>query len=226
MGAGSNRAQADHDGRRDRNPPATHRIPHQRADSWYVACAWDVALVLMFCLPGVTTQHLSPSLSDDTSRIRWKWRTTLMLKLLSAKMTLVDTCTSWRRYVFTHDAIAGRSRSITHGTCAYASGLRHHHPTVDPRFRAHRAVPARTRLLLWRGGCSVGVGTMGEHSPDVARTQMALLTDRPRTASVSAVGEARLLSLNRTTLRRILGPFSDILKRDKGLYNAFMAQKL
>lgn len=56
--------------------------------------------------------------------------------------------------------------------------------------------------------------------------EMALLTDRPRTASVSAVGEARLLSLNRTTLRRILGPFSDILKRDKGLYNAFMAQKL
>lgn len=66
----------------------------------------------------------------------------------------------------------------------------------------------------------------GSFAPVRATVQMALLTDRPRTASAAAAGDARLLALNRTTLRRILGPFSDILKRDKGLYNAFMAQKL
>lgn len=56
--------------------------------------------------------------------------------------------------------------------------------------------------------------------------EMALLTDRPRTASVTAVTGARLLVINRTTLRRLFGPFSAVLLRDKGLYNTFMAQKI
>lgn len=58
-------------------------------------------------------------------------------------------------------------------------------------------------------------------------TQMALLTDRPRTATVAAAApETRLLALDRTVFRRLLGPFSKVLRRDKALYNAFMAQKI
>jgi len=57
--------------------------------------------------------------------------------------------------------------------------------------------------------------------------EWALLSNRPRQASVIAVTESVVtLTVSRETFRRLLGPLPDLLKRDQRAYNAFMAQKI
>lgn len=56
--------------------------------------------------------------------------------------------------------------------------------------------------------------------------EIALLTDRPRQATVTASGSTVCLSLDRRTFRRVMGPLQDVLKRNISTYNTFMAQKI
>ena len=49
--------------------------------------------------------------------------------------------------------------------------------------------------------------------------QIALLTSKKRQASVKAGSDLKLLSLDRGTFKRVLGPIEDILQRNMSTYN-------
>jgi CRP-like cAMP-binding protein len=51
--------------------------------------------------------------------------------------------------------------------------------------------------------------------------EIALLTNKPRAANVVAVGAARCLALNRKDFTQLLGPCSDILKRNMNAYKTY-----
>lgn len=66
--------------------------------------------------------------------------------------------------------------------------------------------------------CKLGAGSyFGE---------IALLTSKPRQATVSAVAPTKCLTLDRKTFKRVMGPLQEILKRNMEQYNSFMAQKI
>jgi cAMP-dependent protein kinase regulator len=51
--------------------------------------------------------------------------------------------------------------------------------------------------------------------------EIALLTAKPRQATVSAQGEARVLALDRATFTRVMGPLDDIMKRNMEAYTKY-----
>ena len=53
--------------------------------------------------------------------------------------------------------------------------------------------------------------------------EIALLTDRSRACTVTAVGgPVSVLALQRSTFTRVMGPLRDLLKRNMQAYNSFM----
>ncbi|XP_076447475.1 cAMP-dependent protein kinase regulatory subunit isoform X1 [Babylonia areolata] len=53
--------------------------------------------------------------------------------------------------------------------------------------------------------------------------EIALLLDRPRAATVVARGPLKCVKLDRARFERVLGPCSDILKRNIGQYNSYVS---
>lgn len=53
--------------------------------------------------------------------------------------------------------------------------------------------------------------------------EIALLLDRPRAATVVARGLLKCVKLDRTRFERVLGPCSDLLKRNVAQYNSFVS---
>ena len=53
--------------------------------------------------------------------------------------------------------------------------------------------------------------------------EIALLLDRPRAATVVSRGPLKCVKLDRSRFERVLGPCSDILKRNIGQYNSFVS---
>jgi len=52
--------------------------------------------------------------------------------------------------------------------------------------------------------------------------ELALISNEPRAASVNAVTDCRLLSLDRLSFKRLLGPIENILKRNSDTYIKFI----
>merc|ERR1711944_239867 len=52
--------------------------------------------------------------------------------------------------------------------------------------------------------------------------EIALMLDRPRAATVTAQGPLKCVKLDRARFERVLGPCSDILKRNIQQYNSFV----
>jgi cAMP-dependent protein kinase regulator len=52
--------------------------------------------------------------------------------------------------------------------------------------------------------------------------EIALLFDRPRAATVKAKGPLKCVKMDRGRFERVLGPISDILKRNVTQYNSFI----
>lgn len=52
--------------------------------------------------------------------------------------------------------------------------------------------------------------------------EIALLTNKPRAATVKADGPLKLAKLDRPRFERLLGPVSDILKRNVSQYNSLI----
>ena len=53
--------------------------------------------------------------------------------------------------------------------------------------------------------------------------ERALLKNEPRAANVVAKGELVVVSLERNTFKRMLGPLEDILKRNMAVYNQYVS---
>ena len=53
--------------------------------------------------------------------------------------------------------------------------------------------------------------------------EIALLLDRPRAATVVAKGQLKCVKRDRGRFERVLGPCSDILKRNISQYNSFVS---
>ena len=53
--------------------------------------------------------------------------------------------------------------------------------------------------------------------------EIALLLDRPRAATVVANGVLKCVKLDRARFERVLGPCSDILKRNISQYSSFVS---
>jgi len=56
--------------------------------------------------------------------------------------------------------------------------------------------------------------------------QIALLTTKPRQATVTADGNLKCLTVNRRTFSRVMGPLQDILMRNIEEYNRTLASTL
>lgn len=56
--------------------------------------------------------------------------------------------------------------------------------------------------------------------------EIALMTNRPRAASVVAMGKVNVLCIRRKTFMRVLGPITEILKRNIDLYTKYTAQNI
>ncbi|GFO23655.1 CAMP-dependent protein kinase type i-alpha regulatory subunit [Plakobranchus ocellatus] len=66
----------------------------------------------------------------------------------------------------------------------------------------------------------VEVGRLG---PSDYFGEIALILDRPRAATVVARGPLKCVKLDRARFERVLGPCSDILKRNISQYNSFVS---
>jgi len=56
--------------------------------------------------------------------------------------------------------------------------------------------------------------------------EIALMEDKPRQATVKADGNLTVLTLDRKTFKRVMGPLEDILKRNINHYNRMVAQNV
>ena len=54
--------------------------------------------------------------------------------------------------------------------------------------------------------------------------EIALLTSKPRQATVKASGNLRVLAIDRATFTRVMGPLDEIMKRNMEEYNKYAAQ--
>jgi cAMP-dependent protein kinase regulator len=54
--------------------------------------------------------------------------------------------------------------------------------------------------------------------------EIALLTDKPRQATVKAEGLLKVLALDRATFTRVMGPMDEIMKRNMEQYNKYTAE--
>lgn len=67
----------------------------------------------------------------------------------------------------------------------------------------------------------IGILTSGAYFGEIA-----LLTTRPRQATVTAKGTVKCLILDRKTFKRVMGPLEDILKRNIDRYNSVIANNI
>jgi len=56
--------------------------------------------------------------------------------------------------------------------------------------------------------------------------EIALLTDRPRAATVTAVGNVKLVKMDRDRFNRVMGPCEEILRRNMEIYNQYISTKI
>ncbi|EGZ29970.1 cyclic AMP-dependent protein kinase-like protein regulatory subunit [Phytophthora sojae] len=67
---------------------------------------------------------------------------------------------------------------------------------------------------------------MGQLTSGAYFGEIALLTTRPRQATVTAKGKVKCLTLDRKTFKRVMGPLEDILKRNIDKYNSVIANNI
>ncbi|CAI5722697.1 unnamed protein product [Peronospora effusa] len=67
---------------------------------------------------------------------------------------------------------------------------------------------------------------MGQLTSGAYFGEIALLTTRPRQATVTAQGKVKCLTLDRKTFKRVMGPLEDILKRNIDKYNSIIANNI
>ncbi len=56
--------------------------------------------------------------------------------------------------------------------------------------------------------------------------EIALLTSKPRQATVRAKGTLKVLAVDRATFTRVMGPLDELMKRNMDQYNKYTAQAI
>ena len=90
------------------------------------------------------------------------------------------------------------------------------------------AAHSRDAPLLWQVSCTQRPGP-DKPATEIGRCvrggyfgEIALLTNRSRACTVTAVGRVTVLALQRSTFTRVMGPLRNLLKRNMQAYNSFM----
>ena len=86
--------------------------------------------------------------------------------------------------------------------------------------------------IVKSGECSCTIKSNAEAEPvEVLRVtaggyfgEIALLTNQPRKATVTACGDVAALSLDRATFKRVMGPLTNILQRNMDNYKQVLQQ--
>jgi len=88
-------------------------------------------------------------------------------------------------------------------------------------------------MLLFKKGEVVVTQKRGGKDVEVARLysssyfgEIALLTNRPRAATVTAVGPCKCVKMDRDRFVRVMGPCEDILTRNMNVYNQYISVKI
>lgn len=91
---------------------------------------------------------------------------------------------------------------------------------------AHRCIGPRCNQGPWVGWFSPHCRPAPGQAPDFTISpagEIALLLNRPRAATVVARGPLKCVKLDRPRFERVLGPCSEILKRNIQRYNSFIS---
>jgi len=93
--------------------------------------------------------------------------------------------------------------------------------------------PGDVFYIIVEGEASVRQKDDSNEEKEIARLhsseyfgEIALLTNRPRAATVIAIGDIQCVKLDRDRFNRVLGPCEDILRRNMEAYNRYMATQI
>ena len=76
--------------------------------------------------------------------------------------------------------------------------------------------------VLYSKRYSTGYQSAYRFAVDITAGEIALLLDRPRAATVIAQGPLKCVKMDRSRFERVLGPCSDILKRNITAYKSLI----
>merc|ERR1719270_3307182 len=128
-----------------------------------------------------------------------------------AKVSILENLDKWERLTV---ADALEATSFEHGEAVVKQG--------EPGDDFYIIVDGSATVTQFRneGEDSQEVGVLG---PSDYFGEIALMLDRPRAATVTAQGPLKCVKLDRARFERVLGPCSDILKRNIQQYNSFVS---
>jgi len=128
-----------------------------------------------------------------------------------AKVSILENLDKWERLTV---ADALEATSFEHGDAVVKQG--------EPGDDFYIIVDGSATVTQYRaeGEESQEVGLLG---PSDYFGEIALMLDRPRAATVTAQGPLKCVKLDRARFERVLGPCSDILKRNIQQYNSFVS---
>merc|ERR1711874_767006 len=128
-----------------------------------------------------------------------------------SKVSILENLDKWERLTV---ADALEATSFEHGQAVVRQG--------QPGDDFYIIVDGNASVTQFRneGEDSQEVGVLG---PSDYFGEIALMLDRPRAATVTAVGPLKCVKLDRARFERVLGPCSDILKRNIQQYNSFVS---
>jgi len=128
------------------------------------------------------------------------------------KVPILEQLTKWERMVV---ADALETHTFEKGQVIMREG------TVGDRF--YIIVEGEAEVFQQRESGVEQIATLGKSN---YFGEIALLTDRPRAATVVAVGHLKCVGLDRDRFNRVLGPCENILRRNMENYNRYMADKI
>ncbi|OBS69306.1 hypothetical protein A6R68_02134 [Neotoma lepida] len=96
-------------------------------------------------------------------------------------------------------------------------------PNVAGQLIILKLQPKGTASVLQRRSPNEEYVEVGRLGPSDYFGEIALLLNRPRAATVVARGPLKCVKLDRPRFERVLGPCSEILKRNIQRYNSFIS---
>ncbi|KAL6050502.1 cAMP-dependent protein kinase type I-alpha regulatory subunit [Balamuthia mandrillaris] len=103
----------------------------------------------------------------------------------------------------------------------------------DGEVIVHQGAEGDTFYIIVEGEVKVLQKQENGEAAEIARLhsssyfgEISLLTNRPRAATVVAVGDCKCVKMDRDRFVRVMGPCEDILRRNMQVYNQYMSTKI